>query len=399
MADFKGIVKLSEEQYQSLKTNGSLTVGEKTITYDAKTTVYVTPPKLASETEAGVILLATDIDISDGTSTNKAVTPAQLSKVNKANTDYVDTQDNALQEQITSNATSINGLVMYDLIIRTQEEFEAFYATLDDGTCTASSVLFVGDGGTLEFTRSDGLGLHLPVTLKRLDGINSATITITNFSYNYSTNKGAIWYTTKPDQYDYCINNLKCNYTFGATSYIPGFYNCYQLTNCTVSGTCTMGYGGYGFQNCKRLMNCTSSMTGGNSNGSGFYGCNHLTNCSGDYSGTSATAFNQCYYLTNCIGTGTGSNSNGRGFYFCYYLTNCIGTGTGTQGRGFDTCKQLTNCSGKGITNNAGTSNYYGYSFYGCSYLSSCTSSGTSTTAIWGGTNTYRDDDSCKLDA
>jgi hypothetical protein len=43
MAVFKGIVKLSQEQYESLKTNGSLTVGETTITYDPKTTLYVTP--------------------------------------------------------------------------------------------------------------------------------------------------------------------------------------------------------------------------------------------------------------------------------------------------------------------------------------------------------------------
>lgn len=117
MADFKGIVKLTEEQYQSLKTNGSLTVGEKTITYDAKTTVYVTPPKLASETEAGVILLATDIDISDGTSTNKAVTPAQLLNYVKK-TDYAVDKGSAgtvyTDRSTYGVGASANGLLFID---------------------------------------------------------------------------------------------------------------------------------------------------------------------------------------------------------------------------------------------------------------------------------------------
>ena len=38
---FKGIVKLTEEQYSILKSNGSLTVGDNTITFD-ENTLYVT---------------------------------------------------------------------------------------------------------------------------------------------------------------------------------------------------------------------------------------------------------------------------------------------------------------------------------------------------------------------
>lgn len=41
--DFKGIVSLSEEQYTTLSTTGTLTVGDITLTYSPTDTVYVTP--------------------------------------------------------------------------------------------------------------------------------------------------------------------------------------------------------------------------------------------------------------------------------------------------------------------------------------------------------------------
>ena len=39
---FKGVVQLSKEQYNELKTNGNLTVGQDTLTYDPNATLYVT---------------------------------------------------------------------------------------------------------------------------------------------------------------------------------------------------------------------------------------------------------------------------------------------------------------------------------------------------------------------
>lgn len=40
--DFKGVVKLTEEQYKTLKETGSITVGEITYNYSPTDTVYVT---------------------------------------------------------------------------------------------------------------------------------------------------------------------------------------------------------------------------------------------------------------------------------------------------------------------------------------------------------------------
>ena len=40
---FKGIVRLTEEQYALLSANGFITVNGNTITYDPRTTMYITP--------------------------------------------------------------------------------------------------------------------------------------------------------------------------------------------------------------------------------------------------------------------------------------------------------------------------------------------------------------------
>ena len=42
---FKGVVYLTEEQYRELKTNGTITVGDLSLTYD-EDTLYITPDNI-----------------------------------------------------------------------------------------------------------------------------------------------------------------------------------------------------------------------------------------------------------------------------------------------------------------------------------------------------------------
>ena len=250
----------------------------------------------------------------------------------------------------------------YDTVITNQSEFAAWYAQLDAGTYTGTSVLILN--GT--YTRSDGKGLHLPDTLKQLHGLGTVEISITNFEYS-NTNKGGIWYTTPPTADKYSIENISLNCTGNGSGY--GFNSCTNLTNCTGTGSST-GTGnsnsyGYGFNSCTNLTNCTGTGTGninsyGNGSGYGFNSCTNLTNCTGTGSST---------------GTGN-SNSYGYGFNSCTNLTNCTGTGTGSStgggskiGYGFNSCKICSNCR-----QNPDTS---------------------STTATWGGTNANIDYDTC----
>ena len=241
------------------------------------------------------------------------------------------------------------------LTIRTQADFEAFYKTLDNNTCKANSVLFIGDGGTLKFTRSDGKGLQLPPTLYQVNGINNAIIEIVDFQFEVKVNQAGVWYNDTLQ-----VNDGK-----------------YSISNLTVN--CTGGGGNintYGFSNCAQLTNCKSITAGGSAAEVGFLNCDKLVNCESS--------------------VGSSTNSYGRGFYTCTQLINCKGSGTGSfAGYGFSNCTQLTNCAGNGVSNTGNN----GYSFYTCAYCSSCIKIAKSspTSGIWGGTNTKRDDDSCEI--
>ena len=181
----------------------------------------------------------------------------------------------------------------YDTVITNQSEFAAWYAQLDAGTYTGTSVLILN--GT--YTRSDGKGLHLPDTLKQLHGLGTVEISITNFEYS-NTNKGGIWYTTPPTADKYSIENISLNCTGNGSGY--GFNSCTNLTNCTGTGSST-GTGnsnsyGYGFNSCTNLTNCTgtgtgSSTGGGSKIGYGFNSCKICSNCrqNPDTSSTTAT--------------------------------------------------------------------------------------------------------------
>lgn len=71
----------------------------------------------------------------------------------------------------------------YDLIISTQEEFDAFVTSCDDSTCTAETVAILKGN----YTASSNV--HLPDTVKVIDGINRPTIT-----YSTSTSTANLYF-------------------------------------------------------------------------------------------------------------------------------------------------------------------------------------------------------------
>ena len=58
MANLKNVIYLSNEDYEILVSTGTVTIDGETLTYD-ENNVYVTPDKLASSTEDG-LMSATD---------------------------------------------------------------------------------------------------------------------------------------------------------------------------------------------------------------------------------------------------------------------------------------------------------------------------------------------------
>ncbi len=291
-----------------------------------------------------------------------------------------------------------DGEQIYDLVIRTQAEFEDMIAdglTLNNTNIQnstwhgAKSVALIG-----QFTLSYGSnsGVKIPATVKQIHGYNGAKITITNFEYNSTTAKGGLWYEEKPEGIDCEIRNLEVDCTSSGGITVSGFSNCTNLTNCTGTADGVEGGGysnGFGFSNCTNLTNCTGTANGDYS-GYGFGNCTNLTNCTGTgTAGYGGNGFDNCTNLTNCTGTGNGNVGGGYGFFDCTNLTNCTGSGS----YGFNNCTNLTNCIGTGNGDSSG------YGFYDCSYANGCKSGDTpSTTGIWGGTNLKIDEDSCEMD-
>ena len=54
MANLKDVIYLSNEDYETLVSTGTVTISGTTLTYDANT-VYITPETLASTTEDGLM--------------------------------------------------------------------------------------------------------------------------------------------------------------------------------------------------------------------------------------------------------------------------------------------------------------------------------------------------------
>lgn len=199
----------------------------------------------------------------------------------------------------------------YDLVIRTQADFEAFCNNLNN--ITAKSVLFVGDGGTLEFTLSTSTGLVLPQSLYVLKGVNNAIINITHSS---SDNSAAIHYETNPD-FNHTIEDITLKVNSGVSlGRAKGFEYCNNLKNCVAivngiytSSISTTSYGyAYGFSSCNNLINCRATVIGKASTdistgyAFGFFDCSGLINCVADSTATRRSyGFTNCKKLFNCI--------------------------------------------------------------------------------------------------
>jgi hypothetical protein len=255
------------------------------------------------------------------------------------------------------------------------------YAARGFSTCN-NLTNCVGTGNTSG--NGSGYGFYTCINLNNCTG--TAVATTSGAAYGF---------------YD-CSHIYKCtgNATSANTGYHSyGFYQCEYLVNCitnpTPSGTGTA----YGFYTCYYVTNSEVTITHGNTGGvSGFAACHYITNCVMDITGTGTTGssgMSSCSNITNCKATARdGASGLASGFSSCDFLTNCVGvtTSTAATGYGFTSCDHLTNCQGRGL----GSSTGYGYN--GCRWSNGCADNGySSTTALWGGSNTFRDDDSCEL--
>ena len=124
---FKGVVKLTEEQYVELKSNGSLTVGDTTITFD-ENTLYVTDYTIDS---------ALDIN-SQNPVTNSAITR----KFNELNEGLGNIPTNVVttdtEQEITASKNFINGVKKNGIDLATTNDIPAVADTLSSESSTSA---------------------------------------------------------------------------------------------------------------------------------------------------------------------------------------------------------------------------------------------------------------------
>lgn len=207
--------------------------------------------------------------------------------------------------------TGGGGQTIYDLVIRTQEEFDAWCTTLDNGTCEARSVLLVGDGGYTPFVRENGQGLKLPNGLYTLHGINSPAIMIYNFVYNPTTNLAGIYRDDLVGLgYGESIENI-------TMILMPGehvkYKEVYHFCNLTGIRNCSIATGNFfeeqlsgirmtGFISCHNIENCVVLLISNGYGTTAFLTCENISNCTtliGDVNGGYATCYSRCNRIIN----------------------------------------------------------------------------------------------------
>ena len=112
MANLKNVIYLSNEDYETLVSTGTVTIDGETLTYD-ENNVYITPDKLASTTEDG-LMSAVDKskldNIESGAQVNVQVDWNQtdtgaddyIKNKPQVDTDFSLTSTNALQNKVIS---------------------------------------------------------------------------------------------------------------------------------------------------------------------------------------------------------------------------------------------------------------------------------------------------------
>lgn len=212
-------------------------------------------------------------------------------------------------------------LLSYDLIIRTQNEFDNFCNSVTNGTCTARSVLFVGDGGTFEFVKADGLAIDLLSTnIKKISGIKNAIINI------QAEGKSSIYgLRVEAD-----VDNITLK--ISGARIIMGFTKFTSATNLTFIGQSSDTNSGpcIGFEQCNNITNCYADCTSPTSYARGYRNCTNIVNSKGVISSplsknstsSMSSVFSGSTNLSNVEAIINEDTPNAYGFFDCENISN-----------------------------------------------------------------------------
>ena len=231
-----------------------------------------------------------------------------------------------------------------------------------------------GNGFKITFDSGEyfGYSAHY-ITIKSYQNEFKKNRIVRNLCVSAPSNDGFKGY-----RYFYSVDNCKFIFVRN-TNNNYGFYECYNLSNCSVSrGSSQSGTdGNYGYYNCKNLIGCVSEC-GHYDNG--FYGCENLMACSAwtaqgsNSGGISGNGFETCIGLSHCKVAHKGVYSAYIGtetkyaYFLCSTLNYCTVeyTDAAQQSCGFKECNNLQNCGGEATNDKV-------FVYDSCSSLFECT--------------------------
>ena len=223
----------------------------------------------------------------------------------------------------------------YDQIITNQAEFETMISSADWGG--AHSVLFVGDGTSVQFTSKSRI--VIPENVYTINGIGFPKISITlsssveypAFGLNARTDTAFIRHSLSG------ISIVAKNTGASLYATIGGFTD---VSNCYISGSSTTGDAN-AVRNCERINSChiVASPKALSNSYDSLSNCSYISNCK--CFGT----VNSCSYITNVSASvSTNDLYDKRAFVLCSNISNCLATGaTGYYGCSYGSCNKVVN--------------------------------------------------------
>lgn len=270
----------------------------------------------------------------------------------------------------------------YDLIIRTQEEFDEwlnYYYTHS----YEHSVLLIANSNEYILPET-GLNVN---GLNKLTGLNNPTIRITGLdgvtSQTYIGSISGINFIirTKENHVSTMLRNVD---NINNCSFI-----CYNYTN-TDSTAIILEY-------CKNISNCSIKIPRTLQTLNAFADCENIENCNIEFDTDNTTepsyafynVFQRCNNIINCKILGSVKYyplHQLRGFYSCKNLVNCdvtisVASSVSNYVEAYESCSNLVNCS-------VATS---GTGFSNVSYVSNCHANSGHSGTLLSGANTFVD--------
>ena len=324
--------------------------------------------------------------------------------------------ENGIQRNITkAEADERYDFNSYDLIIKTQEEFDEWLANITEyktvailsGTYNIDKIQ--RNGYQINFNVELIHGIGMPKIIANIDAnsknlfncASNAACTIENLQITVHGGDG--FSSIRVLNNFYKVSNVVINFENSVMSY--GFRNCIHVSDCQVIANNTV-FSGICYNSCGLLNNCTVNVeqitdsTANDVSVTGFNYCTFVLNCDISIVAKQCMGINNSDGIINCfvVISSTIDNSVLRGFYNSKFLTNCqVGIAseiTDVSNQvvyGFYNCTKISNCN---VDARFKVTKNMGWAYYSCSWLNGCEYNPGYITGYGGGIM-YKDDSSC----